>query len=31
VIVDKAGIVRYASHEYDPDAMVALIEELLAE
>ena len=31
VIVDRSGIVRYASHEYDPDAMVAIIEELLAE
>ncbi|MRG98430.1 choice-of-anchor D domain-containing protein [Polyangium spumosum] len=31
VIVDKAGIVRYATHEYDPDAMTAVIEQLLAE
>lgn len=31
VIVDKNGIIRYASHEYDPDAMAALIEQLLAE
>ncbi|MDI3290830.1 redoxin domain-containing protein [Polyangium sp. 15x6] len=31
VIVGKDGTVRYASHEYDPDAMAAVIEELLAE
>lgn len=31
VIVGKDGTVRYASHEYDPDAMTAVIEELLAE
>lgn len=31
VIVGKDGIVRYASHEYDPDAMVAVIEKALAE
>jgi peroxiredoxin len=31
VIVGKDGIVRYATHEYDPDAMTALIEEALAE
>jgi peroxiredoxin len=31
VIVDKQGIVRYATHEYDPDGMAELIEQLLAE
>jgi peroxiredoxin len=31
VIVGKDGIVRYATHEYDPDAMVAVIEQALAE
>ncbi|KYF85325.1 alkyl hydroperoxide reductase [Sorangium cellulosum] len=31
VIVGKDGIVRYASHEYDPDAMTAVIEQALAE
>ena len=31
VIVDKDGIVRYATHEYDPDAMIEVIEQLLAE
>jgi peroxiredoxin len=31
VIVGKDGTVRYASHEYDPDAMAAVIEQLLAE
>lgn len=31
VIVDKDGIVRYATHEYDPEAMIEVIEQLLAE
>lgn len=31
VIVDKQGIVRYATHEYDPDAMEEMIDLLLAE
>ncbi|MGK3966185.1 redoxin domain-containing protein [Sorangium sp. So ce118] len=31
VIVGKDGIVRYASHEYDPDTMTAIIEQALAE
>ena len=31
VIVGKDGTVRYASHEYDPDAMAAVIEQLLEE
>jgi peroxiredoxin len=31
VLVDKQGIVRYATHEYDPEAMTAMIEQLLAE
>ncbi len=31
VIVDQQGIVRYVAAEYDPDAMRAVIEELLAE
>jgi peroxiredoxin len=31
VIVDKQGIVRFAAHEYDPDLMKEIIEELLAE
>jgi hypothetical protein len=31
VIVGKDGIVRYVTHEYDPDAMVAVIEQALAE
>ncbi|AUX43340.1 alkyl hydroperoxide reductase [Sorangium cellulosum] len=31
VIVGKDGIVRYATHEYDPDAMTAVIEQALAE
>ncbi|ACY18738.1 choice-of-anchor D domain-containing protein [Haliangium ochraceum] len=31
VIVDKSGIVRYVSHEYDPEAMLTMIEQLLAE
>jgi peroxiredoxin len=31
VIVDKQGIVRYVTHEYDPEGMTAMIEQLLAE
>ncbi|WP_437799273.1 redoxin domain-containing protein [Sorangium sp. So ce693] len=31
VIVGKDGIVRYVTHEYDPDAMTAVIEQALAE
>jgi len=31
VIVGKDGIVRYAAHEYDPDAMVSIIEQALSE
>lgn len=31
VIVDKQGIVRYVTHEYDPEAMIEMIEKLLAE
>jgi hypothetical protein len=31
VIVDKAGIIRYVTHQYDPDAMDELIQRLLAE
>jgi hypothetical protein len=31
VIVDKDGIIRYATHEYDPDGMVEVVERLLAE
>jgi peroxiredoxin len=31
VIVDKQGIIRYVAREYDPSAMQAVIEELLAE
>lgn len=31
VIVDKQGIIRYVAREYDPAAMQAVIEELLAE
>lgn len=31
VIVGKDGIVRYAAHEYDPDAMDAIVEQALAE
>lgn len=31
VIVDKKGIIRYATHEYDPEGMTAMIEKLLAE
>ncbi len=31
VIVDKEGIVRYVTHEYDPGAMLEMIEQLLAE
>ena len=31
VIVDKQGIVRYVTHEYDPQAMIQMIEQLLAE
>ena len=31
VIVDRNGIVRYVAVEYDPAAMAAVVEELLAE
>jgi peroxiredoxin len=31
VIVDKQGIIRYVAREYDPAAMEAVIEQLLAE
>jgi peroxiredoxin len=31
VIVDKQGIIRYVAREYDPAAMEAVIERLLAE
>lgn len=31
VIVDKQGIIRYVAREYDPVAMEAMIQELLAE
>jgi len=31
VLVGKDGTVRYATHEYDPDAMTALIDQLLEE
>lgn len=31
VIVDKQGIIRYVAREYDPAAMEAVIQELLAE
>lgn len=31
VIIDKQGIIRYVSREYDPQAMIAVIQELLAE
>lgn len=31
VIVDKQGIIRYVAREYDPVAMDAVIQELLAE
>ena len=31
VIIDKDGIIRYVAVEYDPDAMEAVIIELLAE
>ena len=31
VIIDKNGMVRYVTHEYDPDAMTEVIEQLLAE
>jgi peroxiredoxin len=31
VIVGKDGVVRYASHEYDPDTMEAIIQQALAE
>ena len=31
VIVGKDGIVRYIDHEYDPDAMAQVIQQLLTE
>lgn len=31
VIVDKQGIIRYVAREYDPAAMDAMIQQLLAE
>lgn len=31
VIIDKQGIIRYVSREYDPQAMTAVIQELLSE
>lgn len=31
VIVDRSGIIRYVAREYDPAAMRAVVEELLAE
>jgi peroxiredoxin len=31
ILIDKTGTIRYVAREYDPDAMTALIEELLAE
>ena len=31
VVVDKSGIVRYVTHEYDPEGMKTVIEQLLAE
>lgn len=31
VIVDKEGIIRYVTHEYDPEGMIEMIEQLLAE
>ncbi|MEQ1502050.1 MAG: redoxin domain-containing protein [Myxococcota bacterium] len=31
ILVDKAGIIRYVSREYDPDGMLAVLPDLLAE
>lgn len=31
IIIDKQGIIRYISREYDPFTMDALVQELLAE
>jgi hypothetical protein len=31
VVVDKQGVIRYVAREYDPDRLVEVVEQLLAE